>query len=69
MTNSNVVIGTVTRQSVAERRAAREAEIDRIGARIAYARGSHKIVLASELIAVLGFIHNTPADRCRWEKQ
>ena len=49
--------------------AAREAEIARLGERIAVASGQVKYALVSELLAFLGFIHSTPEARHRWRRQ
>jgi hypothetical protein len=68
MTITNTVC-TVSRRAVAERRAEREKEIARLGMQIAVARGRYKMTLTSELLAFLGFIHNTPDARMHWENQ
>ena len=69
LTRSNI-ISSASRKEVCGRRAAREAEITRLGTLIADARGSRrKNEFTSELLAYLGFIHNTPNARTLWENQ
>ena len=63
------IVSTASRQATAERRAAREAEITRLGKQIARAKGGLKCKLVSELLAFLGVIHNTPEARHMWESQ
>ena len=63
------IISSASRQAAAARRAERDREIDRLGTRIAQARGAVKYQLCSELLAFLGFIHNTPFAREKWEGQ
>jgi hypothetical protein len=70
MSNNTInIISSTSRKEVAERRAAREEEITRLGRAITVARGNQKKVLCSEFLAFLGFIHNTPYARREWENQ
>ena len=63
-------ISVMSRKEVAERRTAREAEIDRLGTQLAVACGRHnKNRLVTELLSLLGFIHNTPTARADWENR
>jgi hypothetical protein len=69
LTGSNI-ISSASRKEVCARRGAREKEITRLGTLLAAARGSRrKNEFTSELLAFLGFIHNTPDARIRWENQ
>jgi hypothetical protein len=63
------IISSASRQEVAERRAEREAEIQRLGSQIATAKGRNKTELTSQLLVFLGYIRNTPKARRRWESQ
>jgi hypothetical protein len=62
-------MSTGSRKEVVDLQAEREAEIKRLGELIAVAQGDKKSSLCSELLAVLGFIHDTPEARARWEGQ
>ena len=63
------IVSSASRMKEAERRAEREREIERLGIAIAQAKRMRKIELCSELLASLGFIHNDPCSRRKWENQ